>query len=116
MAEIVAAIEAAAPEAAGRITWDEAPLPFPAELEARALAERSARAAAVARRGGCRDGRPLQAARRLVTVSRRDGFRLGARLCRYPHARRSRMAVAYEVAQTGRLNDVAGATAAGRAA
>jgi UDP-glucuronate 4-epimerase len=38
MAEVVDAIEAAAPEAAGRVTWDETPLPFPAELEARALA------------------------------------------------------------------------------
>ncbi len=38
MAEVVAAIEAAAPEAAGRITWDETALPFPAELEAEALA------------------------------------------------------------------------------
>ena len=35
--ELVAAIEAAAPEAAGKLTWDEAPLPFPAELEATAL-------------------------------------------------------------------------------
>ena len=34
MREIVAAIEAAAPEAAGKITWQETPLPFPAELEA----------------------------------------------------------------------------------
>ena len=39
MAEVVAAIEAAAPEAAGRITWDETPLPFPAELETQALAD-----------------------------------------------------------------------------
>jgi UDP-glucuronate 4-epimerase len=39
MGEVVAAIEAAAPEIAGRITYDEAPLPFPAELEARALEE-----------------------------------------------------------------------------
>ena len=37
MAEVVAAIEAAAPDAAGRITWAEATLPFPAQLEARAL-------------------------------------------------------------------------------
>jgi nucleoside-diphosphate-sugar epimerase len=37
MEEVVAAIEAAAPEAAGLITWDETPLPFPAEVEARAL-------------------------------------------------------------------------------
>jgi nucleoside-diphosphate-sugar epimerase len=37
MAEVVAAIEAAVPEAAGSITWDDAPLPFPAELEATAL-------------------------------------------------------------------------------
>ena len=33
MAEVVAAIEAAAPEVAGRITWPDLPLPFPAELE-----------------------------------------------------------------------------------
>jgi nucleoside-diphosphate-sugar epimerase len=33
MAEVVAAIEAAAPEIAGRITWADQPLPFPAELE-----------------------------------------------------------------------------------
>jgi UDP-glucuronate 4-epimerase len=39
MAEVVAAIEAAAPGAAGRITWQETALPFPAELEARALEE-----------------------------------------------------------------------------
>jgi UDP-glucuronate 4-epimerase len=32
-AEVVAAIEAAAPEVAGRITWVEQPLPFPEELE-----------------------------------------------------------------------------------
>ena len=37
MAEVVAAIEAAAPEIIGRITYERAPLPFPAELEARAL-------------------------------------------------------------------------------
>ena len=35
--DVVAAIEAAAPEAAGRITWDESALPFPAQLEAHAL-------------------------------------------------------------------------------
>jgi nucleoside-diphosphate-sugar epimerase len=39
MEEVVAAIEIEAPEAAGRITHEEAPLPFPAELEARALEE-----------------------------------------------------------------------------
>lgn len=39
MEDVVVAIEAAAPEAAGRITWEEASLPFPAELEARALEE-----------------------------------------------------------------------------
>jgi UDP-glucuronate 4-epimerase len=39
MAEVVAAIEAAAPEIAGQITWEETPLPFPAEVEARALEE-----------------------------------------------------------------------------
>jgi UDP-glucuronate 4-epimerase len=33
MAEVVAAIEAAAPEVAGRITWPDEPLPFPPELE-----------------------------------------------------------------------------------
>lgn len=37
MAEVVAAIEAAAPDVAGRVTWDEAPLPFPPELETAAL-------------------------------------------------------------------------------
>jgi nucleoside-diphosphate-sugar epimerase len=37
MAEVVAAIEAAAPEAAGTITYEDTALPFPAELEARAL-------------------------------------------------------------------------------
>ena len=37
--DVVEAIEAAAPEAAGRITWDESALPFPAELEGRALAD-----------------------------------------------------------------------------
>ena len=39
MAEVVAAIEAAAPEVAGQITWDETPLPFPAEVETHALEE-----------------------------------------------------------------------------
>jgi UDP-glucuronate 4-epimerase len=34
MSEVVAAIEAAAPEAAGRITYDELELPFPEEFEA----------------------------------------------------------------------------------
>jgi len=37
MAEVVAAIETAVPDVNGRITWDEAPLPFPPELEATAL-------------------------------------------------------------------------------
>ncbi|HXF97389.1 MAG TPA: NAD(P)-dependent oxidoreductase [Gaiellaceae bacterium] len=37
MAEVVAAIEAAAPEAAGKITWREEPLPFPEALEASLL-------------------------------------------------------------------------------
>ena len=37
MAEVVAAIEAAAPEVEGRVSWIETPLPFPAELEAAAL-------------------------------------------------------------------------------
>jgi nucleoside-diphosphate-sugar epimerase len=36
MSEVVAAIEAAAPEAAGSITFDDAPLPFPEECEGRA--------------------------------------------------------------------------------
>ena len=39
MEEVVAAIEAAAPEVAGQISWEETPLPFPAEVEARALEE-----------------------------------------------------------------------------
>jgi UDP-glucuronate 4-epimerase len=37
MAEVVAAIEAAAPGVAGRITWIETPLPFPERLEATGL-------------------------------------------------------------------------------
>ena len=37
MDEVVAAIEAAAPESAGRVNWDETPLPFPAMVEAEAL-------------------------------------------------------------------------------
>ena len=38
MSDVVAAIEAAAPEATGTITWDEATsLPFPPELESHAL-------------------------------------------------------------------------------
>jgi UDP-glucuronate 4-epimerase len=37
--EVVAAIEAAAPEIRGQISWEETPLPFPAQLEARALEE-----------------------------------------------------------------------------
>jgi nucleoside-diphosphate-sugar epimerase len=37
MEEVVAAIEAAAPEVAGHVTWDKTPLPFPATLEVRAL-------------------------------------------------------------------------------
>jgi len=37
MPEIVAAVEAAAPEAAGKITHEESPLPFPGELEAHVL-------------------------------------------------------------------------------
>lgn len=36
MSEVVAAIEAVAPEAAGSITFDDAPLPFPEEFEGRA--------------------------------------------------------------------------------
>jgi len=40
LSEVVAAIEAAAPAVAGRITWDaETSLPFPAQLESRALEE-----------------------------------------------------------------------------
>lgn len=37
MADVVEAIEAAVPEVVGRIAFEDAPLPFPAELEARAL-------------------------------------------------------------------------------
>jgi nucleoside-diphosphate-sugar epimerase len=37
MEEVVRAIEQAAPEVAGRITWVDAPLPFPAELETTGL-------------------------------------------------------------------------------
>ena len=37
MTKVVAAIEAAAPEAAGKITWGASALPFPAELEGSAL-------------------------------------------------------------------------------
>jgi nucleoside-diphosphate-sugar epimerase len=33
MEEVVAAIEAAAPDVAGRITWDEGQLPFPESLQ-----------------------------------------------------------------------------------
>jgi UDP-glucuronate 4-epimerase len=39
MEEVVAAIEAAAPEVAGQISWEETPLPFPAKVEMRALEE-----------------------------------------------------------------------------
>ena len=35
MRDVVAAIEAAAPESQGRITYDDVPLPFPEEFEAR---------------------------------------------------------------------------------
>ncbi len=35
--EVVATIERAAPEVAGRVTWEDVALPFPAELEATAL-------------------------------------------------------------------------------
>jgi UDP-glucuronate 4-epimerase len=37
MAEVVAAIESAAPEVAGRLTWEEGQLPFPESLEGRLL-------------------------------------------------------------------------------
>jgi UDP-glucuronate 4-epimerase len=37
MTEVVAAIEAAAPDIAGKITYEESPLPFPEALEAHAL-------------------------------------------------------------------------------
>ena len=37
MDEVVAAIEAAAPEVAGRVTFDDTPLPFPPELECEEL-------------------------------------------------------------------------------
>jgi hypothetical protein len=36
MSDVVQAIEAAAPEAAGRITFDDVQLPFPGEFEAKA--------------------------------------------------------------------------------
>jgi UDP-glucuronate 4-epimerase len=39
MAEVVSAIEAAAPEARGRITFDDTPLPLPAEMAAGGLVE-----------------------------------------------------------------------------
>ena len=39
MQEVVAAIEAAVPEIAGQISWQETPLPFPATVEAHALEE-----------------------------------------------------------------------------
>ena len=42
MPEVVAAIEEAAPAAAGKIDWADVTLPFPAELEATALERRSA--------------------------------------------------------------------------
>jgi hypothetical protein len=37
MQEVVDAIEAAAPAAAGRVTWEEGQLPFPQSLEGRLL-------------------------------------------------------------------------------
>ena len=37
MAAVVSAIESAAPDVTGRVTWDDVPLPFPSELEANAL-------------------------------------------------------------------------------
>jgi nucleoside-diphosphate-sugar epimerase len=37
MEEVVAAIEVAAPEIAGQISWEDTPLPFPAKLDAQAL-------------------------------------------------------------------------------
>jgi nucleoside-diphosphate-sugar epimerase len=37
MEEVVAAIEAAAPEVAGKLTWKDERLPFPESLEARLL-------------------------------------------------------------------------------
>jgi nucleoside-diphosphate-sugar epimerase len=37
MAEVVAAIEVAAPEATGSVTWDDVQLPFPSALRAEAL-------------------------------------------------------------------------------
>jgi UDP-glucuronate 4-epimerase len=39
MDEVVAAIEAAAPDVSGQISWDETPLPFPEKVEMRALEE-----------------------------------------------------------------------------
>ena len=37
MQEVVDAIEAAAPAVAGRVSWEEGQLPFPASLEGRLL-------------------------------------------------------------------------------
>ena len=60
MQEVVAAIEAAAPEIAGQISWDETPLPFPAQgRDARARGSDRPVAAAVTRRGHRRDDRDL---------------------------------------------------------
>ena len=42
MSEVVAAIEAAAPEAAGTITYEDVPLPFPEELPGERLFLRTA--------------------------------------------------------------------------
>ena len=39
MEDMVAAIESAAPEIVGQITWDETPLPFPESLESTVLEE-----------------------------------------------------------------------------
>ena len=39
MADVVAAIERAAPDSAGRLTFDEVALPFPAEVDAVGLVE-----------------------------------------------------------------------------
>jgi nucleoside-diphosphate-sugar epimerase len=55
MSEVVAAIEAAAPEVAGRISHADAALPFPAELEASALERALGRLAAPTLAEGVRE-------------------------------------------------------------
>lgn len=55
MAEVVAAIELAAPEAVGRIVFDDVALPFPSRLEARALDEALGRIARTPLADGVRE-------------------------------------------------------------